>query len=95
MTLSSLPSRPLKEAELRSLDSSIEFTAPMVVFPLPEGCDIHAAVLVQEDHVTAIVLDPGDGWRVLDRRDRPTPPRVLEAELRDWAAAYPFLVPIC
>jgi hypothetical protein len=95
MTLSSLPARPLKESELRALGKSLEDTAPMVVVPDSEGSDIYAAVLVEADHVSAIVLDPGEEWRVLDRRERPLPPPVFEEALREWAEQYPELVPLC
>lgn len=98
MTLSSLPSRPLKEEELRAIGRSLEDTAPMVIVPDPyDGSDIYAAVLVEADHVSAIVFDPepGSEWRVLDRRERPLSPAVLEEEIRDWSEQYPNLVTLC
>lgn len=94
MRLSSLPSRPLKEPELRAIGRSLEDTAPMVILPDPAGSDIYAAVLVEEDHVTAIVCED-DGWRVLDRRDRPHPPPAFEDQFREWAEQFPDLVSLC
>jgi hypothetical protein len=94
MALSSLPNRPLKERELRAIGRSIEDSAPMVVRPDPDGSDIYAAVFVEENHVTAVVCED-DGWRVLDRHDRPHPPPAFEEQFRDWAQQYPDLVALC
>jgi hypothetical protein len=94
VTLSSLPARPLSKRELRAIGQTIGDTAPMVVDVDPDGSDIHAAVLVEDEHVTAVVYDD-DGWRVLDRRERPHPPPAFEQQFRDWAADRPELVPLC
>jgi hypothetical protein len=94
MALESLPARPLKEAELRVIGRSVGDAAPMVVRPDPDGSDIHAVTLVQEDFVTALVLE-ADGWRVLDRRERPHPPPAFEELFREWARDRPDLVSLC
>lgn len=94
MILSSLPSRPLKEPELRSLHGTIENTAPMVIRPDQGGSDIYAAVLVQTEYVTAIIFEE-DSWRVLDRHERPHPPSAFEEQFRDWVAEYPELIALC
>lgn len=94
MVLSSLPARPLKEPELRALGRSIGDAAPMVIRPDADGSDIFAVTLVQDDFVTAIVLEE-DGWRVLDRRERPHPPPAFEEQFREWAEKYPELVCLC
>ena len=94
MTLPALPSRPLKEPELRALGETMENHAPMVVLPDSDGSDIYAAVLVQEHQVSAIVCED-DGWRILDQRERPHPPPEFEEQFRDWAEDYPGLVCLC
>jgi len=95
-TVDSLPSRPLKVSELKSLEQSLEFTAPMVIFLRPENSDIYAASLVHEEYVTGIVFEPeAEAWRILDRRERPVPPKVFEDQYRDWAEEYPKLLPLC
>ena len=98
MELSSLPARPLSKSELLSLEEAVEWTAPLVaqVEYTESGVEgmVHGAVLVQQDHVTAIVFEDGS-WRVLDRRERPVPPPVFEDQFREWAEGYPELVPLC
>lgn len=98
MMISSLPARPLKKSELRSLEQSIEGTAPMVVRIESDGSEVYgtvyAATLVQEERVTAIVLEE-DGWRVLDQRERPHPPPAFEKQFREWAEEYPELICLC
>lgn len=80
-----LPPRPLKAGELRSLESTVQNTAPVVIDLDPDPSDIHGAFLVQEHQVTAIVLEE-HGWTVLAQRDRPTPPTELKKELLKWSA---------
>lgn len=94
MTLSSLPARPLSKRELRAIGQAIEDTAPMVVDVDPNGSDIHAAVLVEDDHVTAAVYEV-DGWRVLDRQERPHPPPAFEEQFREWAEPRSELTTLC
>lgn len=98
MALSSLPTRPLTKSELRSLEQSIEGTAPMVVQVAKDGPEVqglvYAATLVQEEYVTAVVLEE-DGWRVLDRRERPHPPPAFEEQFKEWADEYPDLICLC
>lgn len=94
MTLSSLPARPLTKRELRAIGQAIEDTAPMVVDVDPDGSDIHAAVLVEDDQVTAVVYEV-DGWRVLDRQERPHPPSAFEQQFRQWAESRSELTTLC
>lgn len=91
MTIESLPARPLKAGELRSLERVVQHTAPVVIDVDSDGSDIHGAILVQDHQVTAIVLEP-DGWEVLEKRDRPTGPADLERELCSWSIERPGLV---
>jgi hypothetical protein len=77
--------------ELRAIGDQTDDTAPMVISPDPDGSDIFAATIIQDDQVTAIVFEK-NGWRILDQKDRPHPPLEFENQFSEWSEEFPGLV---
>lgn len=82
--IDSLPARPLLVEELKALDQSdaLEQAAPMTARIENGNTYVAAAVLLTESEAVAVVFN--DGWHVLQRETRPTPPHVLEQAIVEY-----------
>lgn len=82
--LESLPDRPLVREELLEIDQSdaLERAIPMTARVDSGTSYVASAVLLTESEAVAIVFN--DGWRVLQRESRPSPPEVLEDAIVEY-----------
>ena len=82
--MESLPDRPLLREELLAVDQSDAFeqAAPMTVRVENGNTYVASAVLITETEAIAVVFN--DGWHVLQRETRPSPPKVLEQAIVEY-----------
>lgn len=76
--MGSLPGRPLAFEEVEGLDESGAFEQAVPVTVFFEGGEMYVAsvVLLTESEAVAVVFN--EGWQVLQREERPSPPAEFE-----------------
>ena len=86
--MKSLPDRLLRVDELKALDQSDAFEQAAPITARIEDGDtlVASAVFLTETEAIAVVFN--DGWHVLQRETRPTPPQVLEDAIAEYMSEH-------